>query len=36
MEEDDDSSDLDTPDSPDSNDMDDRHIIGKNDSAHRY
>lgn len=36
MEDDDDSSDLETPDSPDSNDMDDRHIIGKNDSAHRY
>lgn len=36
MEEDDDSSDLETPDSPDSNDMEDRHITGKNDSAHRY
>lgn len=36
MEEDDDSTDSETPDSPDSNDMDDRHIIGKSDSSHRY
>lgn len=36
MEEDDDSTDSETPDSPDSNDVDDRHIIGKSDSSHRY